>query len=149
MLTPAMAKQVYGWIFEGREHLHQNSAMLARFHKAGYGQAPVELPGQQRLMTGAGVPLEGVVADEHGQVVTVREITPADEQLAAEAVALDNAAFAATHDYVVSAPSGVVGSSSPPQERYADPQVYRDQEQMNEVARDRAKQGHGVAAGSQ
>lgn len=144
VLTPAMARFVYGVIFEGREHIHQQgpqAAMLERFRKAGLGGPAVQLEGQQTL------PIEHRPVVEYSS----HEITPADERAAAEALATENATVAAQgHGRYVQVAGGVTGGTGgASQERYADPNTYADREEMSQVARDRAKQGHGVAAGTQ
>lgn len=146
ILTPHMAAFVYGVIFEGREHIHEQGPqgpMLERFRKAGYGQPRQELPGQQALPVGR----------DHRVVVeySSHEISAADERAAAEAVATENATVAAASGgrYVQVAGGVTSGQGGASQDRYADPQQYDNKEDMAKTARDRAVQGHGVAAGTQ
>lgn len=139
-LTPAMARWLYGVLFEGREHLFTSGgqqALLQRFHKAGYGQPVRQLAGQQQL------PVAPEVTEYSSLVVDAEQ-----ERVAAEQLALDNAAVAQAHpERYTSAAGGVTGGLGH-QERMADPNDYQSQEQMHEVAAERAKHGHGVAAGT-
>lgn len=159
VLSPAMARFVYGVIFEGREHIHEHgpqAAMLERFRKAGHGRPRAETPGQQSLIQtavdeGARTGRSQVVTEYSSHEVGARYTEEANEEAAAEALALDNAAYAAAHsDRIVHVAGGVTGGSGgAATERYADPDVYADKEDMAKTARDRARQGHGVAAGTQ
>lgn len=143
-LTPAMARFVYGVVFEGREHLHEQGpqrALLDRFHKAGHGQPRQELEGQVPI---AGLLDETRVVEEYSS----HRITPESEQAAALALATDNAAVAAaSRGRIVSAAGGVTGGL-PHHEPMADPVDYESEGQMEQTAAERARRGHGAAAGS-
>jgi len=146
-LTPAMARQVYGWIFEGREHLHRDSALLARFQKAGYGQPAQELPGQVPLT------MEPVVEEYSSMELPGRAVvTPASERAAQQQLIRENAARAATDPRFTAVPEGVspgVGGVS--QDRFADPVDYGSQSEAIDTAvkrGHRSADGYGVSAGT-